>query len=120
MIFAPCLPRLKRRTSWRCDEEFLPRQKTALRKESSSRRAEIRQTGIESANHVETALGHRVEPPIEDRLTTGQRIFQRDILARLARERLGHEQRLREEALEAAGPAHLQLILSTKLLHAQH
>src|SRR3954469_180213 len=55
---------------------------------------------VDRADHVEGLLGEVVVLAVEDLGEAGDRLLERHELARLARERLGDEHRLREEALD--------------------
>ena len=57
-------------------------------------------------DHVQRTLIVVVEVAGQDRLAAGQRFLQRHVAAGVAGERLGDEQRLRQEALQPAGPSH--------------
>src|ERR1700722_18723918 len=63
------------------------------------------------ADHVEGLLGEVVELALDDLLEAVDRLLEGDVLALGARERLGHEERLREEALHLAGAGDDELVV---------
>merc|ERR1740117_1846250 len=57
---------------------------------------------LDGADHVEGGLGQVVVLALEQALEAGDGLLERDELARLAREDLGHVEGLRHEALDLA------------------
>ena len=74
---------------------------------------------LDRADHVERLLGQVIVLAREDLLEALDRVLEADVLARLAGELLGHEVRLREEALDLAGAADDQLVLVRELVDAE-
>ena len=74
---------------------------------------------VDAALHTEGLLGQVVVLALDDLLEAAHRLLQRHELARDAGELLGHEERLRQELLDLAGPAHGHLVLVGELVHAQ-
>src|SRR5277367_4717746 len=66
---------------------------------------------VDSALHVEVALRHVVELAVQDHLEAADGLLDRHVLAGRAREHLGDRERLREEALDLAGPVDRELVL---------
>src|SRR3712207_1053598 len=71
------------------------------------------------ADEVEGLLGQLIVPTLDDLLERADRVLQLDELALEARELLGDEERLREEALEPACPSNDDLILLGELVDAE-
>src|SRR5574342_362899 len=74
---------------------------------------------LDAADHVERLLGHVVTAALHDLLEALDRVGELNIAPRLAGKRLGHAERLREEALDPAGARHGELVLVGELLHAE-
>src|SRR6478609_9577887 len=74
---------------------------------------------VDAALHVERLLRQVVALAVGDLLEAGDRVLDLDVLAGRARERLGDEERLRQEALDLAGARHRQLVVLRQLVHAQ-
>src|SRR5437868_7200062 len=74
---------------------------------------------VDAADVHERALGQVVPLALAQLLEAADRLGQRRHLALLAGERLGHEERLRQELLDAAGPVHHLLVLLAQLLDAE-
>ena len=74
---------------------------------------------VDPALEEERALGHVVVLALEDLLEPADGLGDRDVLARRAGEGLGHEERLREEALDPARALHGQLVLVGELVDAE-
>ena len=60
---------------------------------------------LDVADQEERLLGQVVVLALAERLERGDRLLERDVLAGDAGELLGDEERLRQEALDLAGPA---------------
>src|ERR671916_2947551 len=71
------------------------------------------------ADEVEGLLGQLIVPTLDDLLERADRVLQLDELALEAGELLGDEERLREEALDSARPAHNDLVLLGELVDAE-
>src|SRR3712207_905497 len=71
------------------------------------------------ADEVEGLLGQLIVPTLDDLLERADRVLQLDKLALEAGELLGDEERLREEALQPARPAHDDLVLLGELVDAE-
>src|SRR5688572_24168960 len=71
---------------------------------------------LDVAAHVERLLGQVVESAGKDLLKPGDRFFERNVLPGAARELRGHEERLREEALDLASPRHDELVVFAELV----
>src|SRR5918997_444588 len=71
------------------------------------------------ADEVEGLLGKLIVPTLDDLLERADRVLKLDKLALEAGELLGDEERLREEALEPARPAHDDLVLLGELVDAE-
>src|SRR3954452_15204527 len=67
----------------------------------------------------EGALRQVVVLALDDLLERAHRVLDRDVGARGARELLGHEERLREEALDLSGPLHGELVLVRELVDSE-
>src|SRR3954447_7025782 len=74
---------------------------------------------LDPAGHEERLLGQVVVLALGERLEGGDGLVERDVLALDAGELLGHEERLRQEALDAPGPGHGDLVLLRQLVDAQ-
>src|SRR5215472_11014548 len=74
---------------------------------------------LDPAAHEERLLGHVVELALGDRLERRDGLLQRDELARLAGELLGHIHRVRQEPLDSPGPLHRHLVLFGQLVDAE-
>src|SRR6266542_3747420 len=74
---------------------------------------------LDRPDHVEGLFGQVVVLAVEDLSETLDRVLELDVRARTARERLGDEHRLREEALDLACPLNDQLVLVRELVHAE-
>src|SRR6185369_5132699 len=72
------------------------------------------------ADHVEGLLGQVVERAGEDLLEARDRLLERHVLAGAARELLGHEERLRQEALDLAGARHDRAVVFAELVHTEN
>src|SRR3954468_245864 len=70
---------------------------------------------VDRALEQEPPLGHVVVLALDDLLERAHRLLDRDVRARRARELLGDEERLRQEALHLAGALHGQLVLVRQL-----
>ena len=68
----------------------------------------------------ERLLRQMVDLAVEDFLERRDRVCELDVLARTARELLGHEERLREEALHAARAADGDLVVFGELFDAEN
>src|SRR3954470_6591264 len=56
----------------------------------------------------------------DNALEAGDSVLELDVLAGKSGELFGHEERLREEAGDAARPAHDELVLFTQLVHTEN
>src|SRR5271166_3396835 len=74
---------------------------------------------VDSALHVEVALGHLVELAVQDHLESADRLLDRDVLARRAGEDLGDGEGLGKEALDLPGAIDRELVLWRKLVEAE-
>ncbi len=72
------------------------------------------------SDHVEGAFGIVLEFVVQDSLTTIQRVFETDELARQAGELPGREKWLGEKTLQLAGAHDHLAVLRRKLLQAEH
>src|SRR6185436_593906 len=66
---------------------------------------------VDAADHVEGLLGEVVVLALDDLAEPPDAVGERHVLPGRAREGLGHEEGLREEALDLAGAGHGQLVL---------
>src|SRR5919202_326152 len=71
----------------------------------------LRNGVVDRADHVEGLLGQVVVLAVEDLGEAADRVLELDVLPGLAGERLGHEHRLREIALDLARPLDRQAVL---------
>ena len=69
--------------------------------------------------YMNAAFRQVVPLAVAQLLEAADRVLQRRELAGLAGERLGHEERLRQEPLDAAGPGHDLLVLFAQFLDAE-
>src|SRR5690554_768334 len=74
---------------------------------------------VDGADHVEGLLGQLVILAVEDALEAADGVLEGHVLAGRPGEHLGHEERLRQEALDLARPRHGQFVLVGELVHAQ-
>src|SRR3954468_1367255 len=74
---------------------------------------------VDRALHVEGALGEVVVLAVEDLAEAADRLRNRHVLAGAAGELFGDEERLREEALDLAGPGDRLAVLVGKLVDAE-
>src|SRR5437868_9663373 len=74
---------------------------------------------FDRSDHVERLLWQRVALAVHDHLEALDGVLERDILALLPGEVLGHREGLRQEALNLARPRHGLLVFRRKLVHAQ-
>ena len=74
---------------------------------------------LDPADQEERLLGQVVVLALAQRLERRDRLVDRHVLAREAGELLGHEERLRQEPLDLAGPRHDDLVLLGELVHAE-
>src|SRR5829696_1818499 len=74
---------------------------------------------LDAALEQELALGDVVVLAVEDLAEPADRLGDRDVLARGAGEGLGHEERLRQEALDAPGPVDGELVVVGELVDAE-
>src|SRR5438874_3801628 len=74
---------------------------------------------LDLALEEEGALGHVVVLALDDLLKAPDRVRDRDVGARRAGEFFGHEEGLREEALDLARALHRQLVLVGELVDAE-
>src|SRR3954453_8417938 len=74
---------------------------------------------VDAALEEEGRLRHVVVLALGDLLEATDRLGDRDVLARGAGELLGDVERLREEALDAAGAADDELVLVAQLVDAE-
>src|SRR5438128_1834354 len=74
---------------------------------------------LDLALEEERALGHLVVLALDDLLKAPDRVRDRDVCAWRAREFFGHEEGLREEALDLARALHRQLVLVGELVDAE-
>src|SRR5690242_1012816 len=74
---------------------------------------------LDRADVHERRLRQLVPLPVAQLLEAADRVLQLRELARLAGERLGDEERLREEPLDPAGPGHHLLVVLAQLLDAE-
>ena len=65
---------------------------------------------VDAADHVERLLGQVVVLAGDDGLEAADRVLERHVLAGAAGEHFGDVERLRQEALDLAGPGHGQLV----------
>src|SRR5215218_6108645 len=79
----------------------------------------LRQHALDAADVEERLLGHVVELAVHQRLERLDRLLDRGEDPGLAGEHLGHEERLREEALDLAGPGHRDPVLLGELVQTQ-
>src|SRR5687767_11779920 len=75
---------------------------------------------LDPADHVESLLGQRVALAAHDHLETLDRFLERDVLAGRSGEHLGHEERLRKEALDFPRARDRELVFRRKLVHAEN
>mmetsp|Transcript_7769 Transcript_7769/g.19831 ORF Transcript_7769/g.19831 Transcript_7769/m.19831 type:complete len:565 (+) Transcript_7769:104-1798(+) len=75
---------------------------------------------LDGADHVECHLGQVVVLALQEALEAGERVRERDELARRAREDLGDVEGLREEALDLARARDGELVVLRELVHAQN
>src|ERR1043166_703336 len=71
---------------------------------------------LDLALQKERALGHLVVLALDDLFEAPDRVGDRDVGARRAREFFGHEEGLRQEALDLSRPLHGQLVLVGELV----
>ena len=69
--------------------------------------------------YMNAVLRQMVPLAVAQLLEAADRVGQRRDLARLAGEHLGHEERLRQESLDAAGAVHDLLVLFAQFLDAE-
>ena len=74
---------------------------------------------VDRADHVERLLGEVVVLAVQDLAEAVDRVLELDVLAGRAGELLGDEVRLREEALDLAGPLDDELVLVGELVHPE-
>ena len=74
---------------------------------------------LDAADVEERLLGHLVELAVDDRLEALDGLGDRHVLALEAGEHLGDEERLREEALDLAGPVHREAVLLGQLVETE-
>src|SRR3990172_4315222 len=74
---------------------------------------------FDGAHHVEGLLREVVPLAVEDLAEAADGVFDGDVAALAAGEDLGDEHRLREEALDAAGPGDGELVLFGELFRAE-
>src|SRR5713101_626636 len=74
---------------------------------------------VDGAHHVEGLFRQVVVLPLEDLAEATDRLFQRHVLARPVGEDLGDEERLRQEALDLAGPRDQHLVVLGQLIWAE-
>src|SRR4051794_3555888 len=74
---------------------------------------------VDAADIHERLLGQIVVLTVANLFEATNRLGQRCDLALLVRERLGHEERLRQEALDSAGAIHDLLVLFAQFLDAK-
>src|SRR4051812_11655062 len=75
--------------------------------------------GIQTALHVERARRDVVPLAVDDLLEAAHGVLDLDVLARPAGERLGHEERLRQELLDLARARDGQLVVLRQLVHPE-
>src|SRR5690349_20737997 len=81
--------------------------------------ASILERLVDGPLHVEGALRQLVVLALEDLGERAHGLLDRHVLAPGAGERLGHEERLRQEALDLAGALHGELVLVRELVDAE-
>src|SRR6476661_8854870 len=74
---------------------------------------------VDRALEEERALGHLVVLAVDDLLEAADRLLDFHVGARRARELFGHEERLRQEALDLAGALDRELVLVGELVDAE-
>src|SRR6516165_193045 len=74
---------------------------------------------LDGADHVKSLLGELVVLSVHNRPEAADRVLQRHVLARRAREGFGDVKRLREKALDLARAGYDQLVLRRELVHAE-
>src|SRR2546428_1067684 len=74
---------------------------------------------IDGAHHVERLLGKVVVLAIEDLAEAADRLLQGHIFPWSVGEHFGHEERLRQKALDLAGTGHQQLVILRQFVHAK-
>src|SRR6516225_6825195 len=74
---------------------------------------------VDDALHVERLFGEVVALAVDDLLEARDGVLDLDVLAGRAGERLGDEERLREEALDLARARHGDLVVLGELVHAE-
>src|SRR3954471_8605296 len=74
---------------------------------------------VEAALHVERLLRDVIALAVDDLLEAADSVLDLDVLAGRPGERLGHEERLRQELLDLAGARHRQLVVLAELVHPQ-
>jgi len=74
---------------------------------------------FDTADVEERILGKLVACSVEDHLEATDRILEFDVFARITRELLGDEERLREEFLDLSGPGNGQFVVVRKLVHTK-
>src|SRR2546428_1443623 len=74
---------------------------------------------IDGAHHVERLLGKVVVLAIEDLAEAADRLLQGHIFPWSVGEHFGHEERLRQKALDLAGPGQQQLVILRQFVHAK-
>ena len=74
---------------------------------------------LDRPDHVERLLGQLVVLAVEDLGEAADRVLELHVLARRAGELLGHEERLREEALDLARARDDELVLVRELVDAE-
>src|SRR3546814_17696628 len=74
---------------------------------------------LDAADHVERRFRQVVVLAVHDRGEALDGVLERHQLARAAGEHLGHEEGLRQEALDLAGPRHRQPVLFRQLVDSE-